>query len=141
MIDNMNDMKNKKELVVLWLDNHRDPEVWLAKKLASATHRRTLAFLNEKVYPHYSPRFVWVKNMMEFQDYILMHDMPGVVCFDHDLQARKGDHEPDGRQVATWFVEYCKEKNVSLPMCWVHSGNMYGAPQIRQILGLTEPED
>lgn len=26
-------MENKKELVVLWLDNHRDPEVWLAKKL------------------------------------------------------------------------------------------------------------
>ena len=55
---NMNDMENKKELVVLWLDNHRDPEVWLAKKLASATHRRTLAFLNEKVYPHYSPRSI-----------------------------------------------------------------------------------
>lgn len=140
-MENMNDMENKKELVVLWLDNHRDPEVWLAKKLASATHRRTLAFLNENVYPHYSPRFVWVKNMREFQDYILMHDMPGVVCFDHDLQACKGDHEPDGRQVATWFVEYCKEKNVSLPMCWVHSGNMHGAPQIRQILGLTEPID
>ena len=131
----------KKEMVVLWLDNHRAPEVWLAKKLASATHRRTLAFLNEKVYPFFSPRFVWVKNIREFQHYILTHDMPGLVCFDHDLQAHRGDQEPDGRQVATWFKEFCKEKGVSLPMCWVQSGNMHGAPQIRQILGLSEPED
>ena len=134
-------MENKKELVVLWLDNHRDPKVWFAKKLASTTHRRTLEFFKEKVHPYYSPRFVWVKNMREFQDYVLTHDMPGVVSFDHDLQAHKGDNEPDGREVATWFKAYCLEKGVEMPLCWVHSGNVHGAPQIRKILGLQEPED
>lgn len=128
----------KKELVVLWLDNRRDPEVWLAKKLASMTHKRTLEFLNTAVYPFYTPRFVWVKNGREFQAYLRTHTMPELICFDHDLQAHKGDHEPDGRQVAAWFVNFCKEQGVSLPMCWVHSGNMYGAPQIRKILGLEE---
>lgn len=122
--------------MVLWLDNRREPEVWLAKKLSSATHKRTLEFLQETVYPFYTPRFVWVKNIWEFQDYLLTHDMPGLVCFDHDLQAHTGDHEPDGRQVAAWFVDFCKERGVEMPMCWVHSGNMYGAPQIRKILGL-----
>lgn len=126
----------KKEMVILWLDNKRDPEVWLAKKLTSKTHRDTLSFLQTAVYPFYTPRFVWVKNMREFQEYLRTHEMPGLVCFDHDLQAYPGDHEPDGRQVATWFVAFCREKGVELPMCWVQSGNVHCAPQIRKILGL-----
>ena len=131
----------KKELVVLWLDNSREPEVWLGKKLQSATHRHTLAFFNEKVYPYYTPRFVWVKNMREFQEYVLSHDLPGLVCFDHDLQQHPGDGEPSGRVVAQWLVDYCKEKGLALPMCWVQSGNPSGAPRIRKLLGLEEPQD
>ncbi len=125
----------KKEMIVLWLDNQRDPEVWLAKKLTSDTHKNTLAFLQAKVYPYYTPRFVWAKNVSEFQEYLLTHEMPGLVCFDHDL-GRKGD--PNGKDAATWLVAFCKERGVAMPMCWVQSGNFRCAPQIRQILGLDE---
>ena len=127
----------KKEMIVLWLDNQRDPEVWLAKKLTSDTHKNTLAFLQANVYPYYTPRFVWVKSVEEFQEYLLTHEMPGLVCFDHDL-GPKGS--PNGKDAATWFVAFCKERGVELPMCWVQSGNFRGAPQIREILGLKENE-
>ncbi len=131
----------KNELVILWLDNSREPEVWLAKKLQSATHRHTLAFFNEKVYPYYTPRFVWVKNMREFQEYVLSHDLPGLVCFDFDLHHYTGDDEPDGLEVAKWLKGYCEEKGVDMPTCWVQAGNPYGAPRLRAFLGLPEHWD
>lgn len=84
------------------------------------------------------PRTQLIKNIRAFQDYILTHDMPGVVGFDHDLQAHKSDNEPNGREVATWFKAHCTEKGVEMPLCWVHSGNRYGAPEIRKILGLAD---
>ena len=130
----------KKELVVLWLDNHRDPAVWFDKKLTSNTHRWTLAFFDEKVYPYYSPRFVWVKQMGEFQEYLRTHDMPGLICFDFDLYRVKGDDEPNGLEAEHWLVDFCKEKGVELPMCWVQAGNRHGAPLLRKFLGIPEPE-
>ncbi|MDT0678653.1 cyclic-phosphate processing receiver domain-containing protein [Autumnicola musiva] len=86
---------------------------------------KTLLWLDDKLNPMdtrmdwlaFSPigrevEVVWVKNMMEFRNWIQKNGLPDAICFDHDL----GDSSPNGYDCAKWLIKYCQENQLSLPL-------------------------
>lgn len=78
-------------------------------------------------------------------------EFPGLVSFDHDLHeehyhpsmykgvaayenAYKEFKHPTGRRSAEFLVQFCKEKDISLPECLVHTMNPAGKDRIDQTL-------
>lgn len=75
----------------------------------------------------------------------------GLVSFDHDLRdehyhpsmyegvqayenAYKAFEHPTGRRSAEFLVKFCKENNVPLPECLVHTMNPAGKDRIRNTI-------
>lgn len=87
------------------------------------------------VFNRYNPNFIWVKNLKEFEDYIINNGLPNMVSFDHDIKPKnyEGEHE-NGADVANWLVNYCKQNNLKLPWCFAHSANKNGIEKINQII-------
>lgn len=100
-------------LVLLWLDDERDPGElqW------------------QVFFPVANPQVVWVKNYVEFTDWILSNHLPHAVCFDHDL----GDG-PSGFDAAKWLTEYCLDRRLKLPAWSIQSANPIGRENIRSLL-------
>lgn len=95
--------------------------------------------------------WVVVRSYDEFVDTINNRGIPGVVSFDHDLheehieyyfkyvkQHNQIDYDcfthKTGYHCAVYLRDYCKSKNVKLPICYVHSANIVGANNIKRVL-------
>lgn len=105
-----------KNLVLLWLDDRRDP------------------FDKEKDWLRYSPlkdsfETVWIKSAKDFKSWISKNGIPDAICFDHDLGIKGSGHD-----CAKWLVEYCLDNDEDLPMYEIQSSNPPGSENIRGLL-------
>lgn len=109
---------------VLWLDDMRSPQILGIR---------------------------WVKNYVEFVDYLKNHEMPDLICFDHDLalehyplfENRPGlvipystYKEKTGKEAA----EYIVENNLPLKYWSVHTMNAQGRINIEGVLRAYRPQ-
>lgn len=108
----------KPPLTVLWLDDKRSPEKYLATKKDSNAFIRNSDFY-QRLSKKYNPQFVWVHNLEEFSNYIETNGLPDLVSFDFDL----GAGIPKGSECAKWLKQYCVKNNIPLPKYYVHSAN------------------
>ena len=71
---------------------------------------------------NYNPNFIWVKNLLEFQNYITNNNMPDMISFDHDIKPKNynGQHET-GKDVAEWLMNYCKNNNIPIEIILVNA--------------------
>lgn len=85
-----------------------------------------------------------VRSYKEFAEYILVHGLPGMISFDHDLadvhydpKTRKEGfvyQEETGYDCAKWLVKHCIDEKKKLPDFLVHSMNPIGAKNIKNYL-------
>jgi hypothetical protein len=92
-----------------------------------------------------------VTSYNQFVDKITKDGLPSFISFDHDLAweqyPQKGEvmgeidyNDPryakakTGYHCAMWLVDYCQQKNLSLPNFQVHSMNPVGKQNIIQLL-------
>ena len=130
-------MMKKPDLTILWLDDRRNPNTYFTNPLStSASAERNREFYNSHIFNKYKPHFVCVKNRTEFQNYIENHGLPDFVSFDHDVTKDTNFQEYNGRAIARWLVQYCKDTNQPLPKCFVHSANRKRIPEMEDILGI-----
>lgn len=107
---------------LLWLDAYRNP------------------FLNyEGKVPKGYDEICWVNNYEEFVEWIEMMGLPDAISFDHDLADKPdpldfGWVEKTGYDCAKWLVDYCADREHTLPRCYVHSTNSVGAYNIKSYL-------
>ena len=80
---------------------------------------------------HYS--WVIVRSYSEFIDKITKDGLPISIAFDHDLSVEdqgKTNYadfkELTGMHCAKWLVDYCLEKNLTLPEFYIHTLNPEG---------------
>lgn len=106
------------DYTVLWLDDVRSPEKYLASNKTSKTFTRNADFYN-RLAKEYSAKFIWVRNLEEFQNYIVKNGLPDLVSFDFDL----GAGIPKGSECAKWLKKYCVENGINLPKYYIHSAN------------------
>lgn len=120
---------------ILWLDDQREPYNYFSKNSNSGAWLRNHDYYANNVFNRYNPNFIWVKNLKEFEDYIINNGLPNMVSFDHDIKPKKyeGEHE-NGADVANWLVNYCKQNKLKLPWCFAHSANKNGIERINQII-------
>ena len=97
--------------------------------------------------------WIIVRSYKEFVKAITERGLPDLISFDHDLAI---EHYPQssidmeqsidyakykektGYHCAQWLVEYCKERNLPLPECRIHSMNPVGRINIFQVLDTYE---
>ena len=127
------------KLTILWLDDERDPEVYLKQKSTSGAFLRTSEYYKKNIFSKYDVDFVWCKNFDEFKNYIEKNGLPKFISFDRDLKKGnkipKGTDYPDGEDCAKWLKDYCKKKGLKLPKYFVHSANKNGQKNIPYIFG------
>jgi hypothetical protein len=92
-----------------------------------------LGYLKEKGLPGTADDWEIVKSYDEFVSRIVLHGLPELISFDHDLADIRGDEEFTGVTCARWLVNFCIEKNSLLPKYLVHSSNGEGAKNIDSI--------
>lgn len=99
--------------------------------------------------------WVIVRNYNQFIDIIQKNGMPEAISFDHDLadehymeytaahdpkSPSKGNirydklKEKTGYDCAKWLAHYCIDKNIPVPVYYVHTMNPIGGDNIRSIL-------
>ena len=127
----VNEVLDRKQITVLWLDDLREPENYLKKKpdKQEGALYNNISFYNQ-FKTQYEPRLVWVKNFDEFTDYILKNGVPEFVSFDHDL----GKGLKKGAECAAWLKDYCKQNGLPLPKYYAHSANRNGRDTINSIM-------
>src|SRR5690554_5209013 len=74
--------------------------------------------------------FVLVENYVEFTEFIEQNGLPDFISFDHDL-----GEEKTGYDCAKMLVEYCLDRQITLPDFAVHSQNPVGKQNIESLLG------
>jgi len=88
------------------------------------------------------PRILNWKIVRTYKDFITLiskEGIPKIVSFDHDLadehyvegisctQPKYGEYkEKTGYECLKWLTEYCMERNLPLPKCYIHSFNPVG---------------
>jgi hypothetical protein len=92
--------------------------------------------------------WVIVRNYHDFCETIKENGLPSVVSFDHDLAEIHYDPktwtegfeytEETGDDCARWLIEYCKDNDEDLPVCFVHSMNPVGTENIKRTLNKTK---
>ena len=136
---NKNAIRFMKNLTILWLDDERDPEVYLKQKSNSGAFLRTSEFYKKNIFNKYDVSFIWCRNYDEFTKHIEKNGLPEFISFDRDLKKGnkipKGSDYPDGEDCAKWLKDYCKKHGKKLPKYFVHSANKNGQINIPQILG------
>ena len=136
---NKNAIRFMKNLTILWLDDERDPEVYLKQKSNSGAFLRTSEFYKKNIFNKYDVSFIWCRNYDEFTKHIEKNGLPEFISFDRDLKKGnkipKGTDYPDGEDCAKWLKDYCKKHGKKLPKYFVHSANKNGQINIPQILG------
>lgn len=131
-----NNINPENQLInILWLDDQREPYNYFSKNSNSGAWLRNHDYYANNVFNRYNPNFIWVKNLKEFEDYIINNGLPNMVSFDHDIKPKnfQGEHE-NGADVANWLVNYCKQNKLKLPWCFAHSANKNGIERINQII-------
>lgn len=127
-----------KNLTILWLDDERNPEVYLKQKSTSGAFLRTSEFYNNNIFKNYNVSFIWCRNYDEFTEHIEENGLPEFISFDRDLkkgnQIPKGTDYPDGEDCAKWVKDYCRKHGENLPKYFVHSANKNGQINIPRIL-------
>lgn len=95
--------------------------------------------------------WVVVRNYNEFVKTIEEKGVPELISFDHDLAhehyapeehwdnydtwvVAQNFREKTGHDAAKWLVDYCKQFNVPLPKCVIHSMNPVGCENIKRVL-------
>lgn len=122
---------------LLWLDDIRNP------------------FLNlEGKVPEGCAKIIWARSYDEFTELIELFGLPDVISFDHDLadehytpsqywdsyeaskayQESREYLEKTGYDCTKWLVDYCADREHTLPRCYVHSANPVGADNIKAYL-------
>lgn len=101
-------------MILLWLDDLRDPTEWIPSR-----------------YNGYE--IVWAKNYDEFVNWINENGLPDAVSFDHDL-GEEGEYERSGYTAAKFLVEYCIDNDTPLPLYDCHSANPVGHDNIIGLL-------
>lgn len=74
--------------------------------------------------------FVGVCSYSEFVTFIEQNGLPDFISFDHDL-----GEEKTGYDCAKMLVEYCLDRQITLPDFAVHSQNPVGKQNIESLLG------
>lgn len=74
--------------------------------------------------------FVGVRSYSEFVTFIEQNGLPDFISFDHDL-----GEEKTGYDCAKMLVEYCLDRQITLPYFAVHSQNPVGKQNIESLLG------
>lgn len=125
---------NKKNINILWLDDIREPNAYFKKERTTGAWVRNNDYYQNNIFKNYNVNFIWVKNLSEFKNYILNNPMPDLISFDHDLKPKGyvGEFE-NGIDCAKWLVEYCKEKNITLPKCYAHTANSKKIPMFDEL--------
>jgi hypothetical protein len=125
----------------LFLDDVRDPP-WVGNYIYPVELRK-----------HYRlKQWIIVRSYDHFIRYIIKHGLPELISFDHDLveghyhkNMQEGilnydsedfdtNNYKTGYHCAKWLVEYCRENNLELPTCYIHSMNPVGTENIKAIL-------
>lgn len=113
---------DKKTLI--WLDDLRNPfdngMAW-TKLFSPVKIDRTL-------------EVIWLKNYMEFKEWIEEHGIPYAICFDHDLGDFVNVKEKNGYDCARLIGEYCIKNNISIPLYAIQSSNPAGKKILIYIL-------
>lgn len=133
------------DLTILWLDDKREPYSYFAKmekakknnkEISSLASQRNYEFYSNNVFNKYNVTFDWVKNIEQFSDYIQRNGVPEFISFDRDLTVNKNNPLPDGLDCIKWLKQYCNEKKLPLPKCFVHSANWNHIPPMEEELGI-----
>ena len=101
---------------ILWLDDERDPKVWVKDIVSKDILKQHL-------------KVEWVKNYREFTTWIKKNGLPAVICFDHDL-----GEQQSGFDCAKYLVEYCLDNKALLPKWFIQSANPPGRANINGLL-------
>ncbi len=127
---------------LLWLDDIRNPFEPLK---GEETTWLVFSPIEQPFETH------WVKSFSEFVDWIKTYGLPDAICFDHDLgldevhekktmsksalkRFRKTPEYKTGYDCAKWLVEYCMDKNMTLPKWNIQSANPVGKENINSLL-------
>lgn len=100
----------------LWLDDVRDPEKFIEKMTP---------------YKICDLEITWCKSYEEFKEAILKN-LPDIISYDHDLG--DGEEGCTGYDCAKFLVNYCMDNSLKAPEYFVHSSNVAGGDNIRNLL-------
>lgn len=76
-----------------------------------------------------------VRNYEEFEKWIIIHGLPDIISFDHDLGIHPdGSLRKNGVSCARFLCNYCMENGLPLPECNIHSANGVGKDNIISVL-------
>lgn len=111
-------------------------------------YRRPSDIFNLSIDFDYQDDNTWliIKSYDEFITHVINNDLPELISFDHDLSQEHylpehqtninyKDIQKTGYHALKWLIDYCKQKNFSIPICKVHSQNNIGK---RNMLNLIE---
>ena len=96
--------------IIYWLDDERDPKVFLPERKRSDT-------------------VIWIKDYKTFKNRIIEYLLPDVIWFDHDLGEGK-----TGKDCADFLVDYCLDCGQPLPEYHSQSQNPVGKENIIKLL-------
>ena len=96
--------------VIYWLDDERDPKVFLPDRKRNDT-------------------VIWIRDYKTFKRRIIEFLLPDVIWFDHDL-----GEEKTGKDCANFLVDYCLDRGVPLPEYHSQSQNPVGKENILKLL-------
>lgn len=101
---------------LIWLDDVRNPneDVWSN-------------YIRKNIGTNFE--IIWVKNYNDFTSYINENGLPDFISFDHDL-GDTSENEKTGYDCAKAVVDYCINRNIDIPMFYIHSNNPAGAANI-----------
>ena len=123
---------NKK---LIWLDDFRDPlkDDWL---VFSPIGRSGVEVF-------------WIKNYIDFTEWITNNDLPDAICFDHDLSDFQAfyfsypelmsevpypEYEKTGKDCVKWLVDYCLDNNLQVPEYNCQTSNQVGKENMTGLL-------
>jgi hypothetical protein len=97
---------------------------------------KTLLYLDDFSNPKWNCDFdgqiIWVKNFVEFTEYLKNNPIPDNISFDHDLGT--GTNGIIGLDCAKYLVKHCMDNNLPIPAYTIHSSNPVGAENINSYM-------
>lgn len=110
------EFENKKIDTLIWLDDRIDP-------LESRMDWLSYSPIGKNV------NVIWVKNYIDFIDWIQNNGLPDAICFDYDLGETK-----NGYDCAKWLIDYCKHYHLHPPLWTSQSIDLIGKTKINRLL-------
>lgn len=146
-------------ITVLWLDDIRNPfidernQMVINESLKKYISNRNIDLTQKNEFKP-DINVEWVLNYDQFIQWIEKNGLPEIISFDHDLadehyvpphlwhdyqkskeyQDNQNYKEKTGLDCAKWLINYCINKDLSLPTYTIHSANPVGANNIQGIL-------